>query len=194
MPDEDRELVGRARRGDLAAFEQLVRTHQQRMFTLAFRVTGGYEDAAEIVQDAFMAAWRGLGSFRGESLFRTWLTSITVNLSRNRLDQIRLRRKSEPVSLDDPVETADGLLPHEAVSGAPSALEQLERHEVRRHVQGCIAALIPEFREVLVLRDMEEYSYEEIATVLRLSGGTVRSRISRAREAVRECLKRVIGV
>lgn len=194
MPDENGELVGRARRGDLAAFERLVRTHQQGMFTIAFRVTGGYEDAAEIVQDAFVAAWRGLGSFRGDSRFRTWLTSITVNLARNRLDQLRSRRSSEPVSLDDPVAAADGLFPREAASPAPSALELLERREIGRHVQECLAALIPEFREVLVLRDLEEFSYEEIATVLRLSGGTVRSRISRAREAVRECLKRVSGV
>lgn len=194
ISDSDSELVGCARRGDLAAFERLVRTHQQRMFAIAFRITGGYEDAAEIVQDAFVAAWRGLGSFRGESRFTTWLTSITINLSRNRLDQIRSRRSNEPVSLDDPVATADGLIPREATSDAPSAQEQLERHEIRRHVQKCISALIPEFREVLVLRDMEEFSYEEIATVLRLSGGTVRSRLSRARDAVRECLRRVIGV
>lgn len=192
--DADSDVVGRARRGDLAAFERLVRTYQQRMFTIAFRITGGNEDAAEIVQDAFVAAWRGLGAFRGESRFTTWLTSITVNLSRNRLDQIRSRRSSEPVSLDDPVATADGLLQREAVSGAPSALEQMERHEISSQVQKCIAALTPEFREALVLRDMEECSYEEIATVLRLSGGTVRSRISRARDAVRDCLKRVLGV
>jgi RNA polymerase sigma-70 factor (ECF subfamily) len=141
-----------------------------------------------------VAAWRGLGAFRGEARFTTWLTTITVNLSRNRLDQIRTRRRNEPVSLDEPRESADGLLPREAVSGSPSVLEELERHDVRRHVQACIAELAPDFREVLVLRDMEDFSYEEIGTVLRLSGGTVRSRLFRAREAVRDCLNRVIGV
>jgi RNA polymerase sigma-70 factor (ECF subfamily) len=192
--DDDNDLVARARNGNVAAFEQLVRNHQQRMLTVAFRITGGYEDACEIVQDAFVAAWRGLSSFRGEARFTTWLTAITVNLSRNRLDQIRTRRRHEPVSLDEPRESADGIFPREAVSGAPSVQEELERRDVRRHVQACIAALAPDFREVLVLRDMEDFSYEEIATVLRLSGGTVRSRLSRAREAVRECLKRVIGI
>ena len=194
ISDDDGELVAQARSGDLAAFERLVRNHQQRMLTIAFRVTGGYEDACEIVQDAFVAAWRGLGAFRGEARFTTWLTTITVNLSRNRLDQIRARRRNEPVSLDEPREGADGLLPREAVSGAMSVQEELERRDVRRQVQKCIAELAPDFREVLVLRDMEDFSYEEIGTVLRLSGGTVRSRLSRAREAVRECLKRVIGV
>jgi RNA polymerase sigma-70 factor (ECF subfamily) len=192
--DDDNDLVARARNGNVAAFEHLVRNYQQRMLTVAFRITGGYEDACEIVQDAFVAAWRGLGSFRGEARFTTWLTAITVNLSRNRLDQIRTRRGHEPVSLDEPRERADGVLPREAVSGAPSVQEELERRDVRRHVQACIAALAPDFREVLVLRDMEDFSYEEIATVLRLSGGTVRSRLSRAREAVRDCLKRVIGI
>lgn len=192
--DADGELVARARNGDLAAFERLVRNHQQRMLTIAFRITDGYEDACEIVQDAFMAAWRGLSAFRGEARFTTWLTTITVNLARNRLDQIRTRRRNEPVSLDEPRESSDGLLPREAVSGAPSVLEELERRDVQRHVQACIASLLPDFREVLVLRDMGDFSYEEIATVLRLSGGTVRSRLSRAREAVRECLKRVLGV
>jgi len=192
--DDDGDLVARARSGDLAAFERLVRNHQQRMLTIAFRITGGYEDACEIVQDAFVAAWRGLCTFRGAARFTTWLTSITVNLSRNRLDQIRTRRRNEPVSLDEPRESADGFLPREAVSGTPSAQEELERRDVRHHVQKCIAELAPDFREVLVLRDMEDFSYEEIATALRLSGGTVRSRLSRARETVRECLKRVIGV
>jgi len=194
ISDDDGELVAQARSGDLAAFERLVRSHQQRMLTIACRITGGYEDACEIVQDAFVAAWRGLGAFRGEARFTTWLTTITVNLARNRLDQIRTRRRNEPVSLDEPRENADGLLPREAVSGAMSVQEELERRDVRRHVQACIAELAPGFREVLVLRDMEDFSYEEIGTVLRLSGGTVRSRLSRAREAVRECLKRVIGV
>jgi RNA polymerase sigma-70 factor (ECF subfamily) len=192
--DDDNDLVARARNGNVAAFEQLVRNHQQRMLTVAFRITGGYEDACEIVQDAFVAAWRGLGNFRGEARFTTWLTAITVNLSRNRLDQIRTRRRHEPVSLDEPRECADGILSLEVVSGAPSVQEELERRDVRRHVQACIAALAPDFREVMVLRDMEDFSYEEIATVLRLSGGTVRSRLSRAREAVRDCLKRVIGI
>jgi RNA polymerase sigma-70 factor (ECF subfamily) len=190
--DDDGALAARARNGDLAAFEVLVRNHQQRMLTIAFRITGEYEDACEIVQDAFVAAWRGLGAFRGEARFTTWLTTITVNLSRNRLDQIRTRRRT--VSLDEPRESADGHLPREAVSEMPSVQEELERQDVRRHVQQCIAALAADFREVLVLRDMEDFSYEEIATLLRLSGGTVRSRLSRAREAMRECLKRVIGM
>jgi RNA polymerase sigma-70 factor (ECF subfamily) len=192
--DDDGELVARARSGDLAAFERLVRNHQQRMFTIAFRITGGYEDACEIVQDTFVAAWRGLGTFRGAARFTTWLTAITVNLSRNRLDQIRTRWRNEPISLDEPRESADGFLPREAVSETPSAQEELERRDVRRHVQKCIAELAPGFREVLVLRDMEDFSYEEIGTMLSLSGGTVRSRLSRARDTVRECLKRVIGV
>jgi len=193
IPDEDARLVAASREGDLQAFEALVRKHQTHIFTLAFRVVGEYEDAGELVQDAFVAAWRALGSFRGDASFSTWLTTITVNLARNRLKQLRTRRLREPRSLDDPIPTCEGCVSLDPPSDAPSAHERLEQEEVRQRVQGCINGLEPGFREVLVLRDLEEYSYGEIGTILGLAEGTVKSRLSRARDGIRDCLKRVLG-
>ena len=193
-PDDDGELVAAARQGDLAAFEHLVHRHQARMLNIAFRIVGVYEDACEVVQDAFIAAHRGLKNFRGESRLSTWLTAITVNLARNRLEQLRARRKNEGVSLSDPHPTEDGEMVADPPSALPSPLELMERRTVQEKVRECIEALPPAFREVLVLRDMEEFCYEEIGAILNLRDGTVKSRLARARDAIRECLKRVIGV
>jgi RNA polymerase sigma-70 factor (ECF subfamily) len=135
-----------------------------------------------------------LGGFRGEASFSTWLTTITVNLARNRLKQTRGRNRHEPFSLDDPAPACDGCLRPDPPSPDPSAQEQLEREEVRRAVQGCINGLEPGFREVLVLRDIEELSYGEIGAMLNLADGTVKSRLFRARESIRDCLKKVVGI
>lgn len=186
--DDDADLVAACKRGELAAFEMLVRKHQRRMLNIALRIIGSYEDACEVVQDAFVAAHGGIGSFRGVARFSTWLTSITVNQARNRLQQLNSRRHREPVSLNAP-----GSLELDPPSPEPSAHERLEQCDVRRQVQECIGALPVDSREVLVLRDMEEFSYEEIGVMLRLAAGTVKSRLFRAREAIKDCLKRVLG-
>jgi RNA polymerase sigma-70 factor (ECF subfamily) len=193
LTSEDSVLVSACRKGDVDAFEKLVNKYKGRVFSLAFRVLGNYEDATEVAQDAFVAAWRGLGGFRGTAAFSTWLTTITVNQARNRLKQTRMRRQREPYSLDEPVQLCDGCVDSDPPSDGPSAHDQLEREEVRERVQGCINGLEPGFREVLVLRDVEGFSYGEIGTMLRMNDGTVKSRLSRAREAIRDCLKKVVG-
>ncbi len=191
--DDDAGLVAACKRGELAAFEMLVRKHQRRMLNIALRITGSYEDACEVVQDAFVAAHGGIATFRGAARFSTWLTSITVNQARNRLQQLNGRRHREPLSLNAPIATADGSMELDPPSSEPSAHERLEQCDVRRQVQECIGALPVDFREVLVLRDMEEFSYEEIAAMLRIAAGTVKSRLFRGREAIKDCLKRVMG-
>lgn len=191
--DDDAELVTAVRKGDLRSFETLVEKYRNRMFTLVYRILGDYDDAAEVTQDAFVAAWKALKTFRGDSLFSTWLTRIAVNLSRNRLRQTRTRSSREAYSLDEPIPGCEECRHCEPPSEGPSVQEVLERQEVRKRVQECINGLEPGFREVLVLRDVEEFSYGEIGGMLGLAEGTVKSRISRAREAIRGCLKRVLG-
>lgn len=191
--DGDAALAAACRQGDLDAFEELVRRHQKRMYNIAWRITGSLEDAAEIAQDAFVAAFRRIGSFRGEAKFSTWLTSIVINHARNRLKQTRSRTRHEAYSLDEPLRTGDGELLPDPPSGGLSALDRLERQDRQKAVQDCIAKLEPEYREVLVLRDLQEYSYEEIGSALKTREGTVKSRLFRARDAVKECLKRVLG-
>ena len=140
-----------------------------------------------------MSACRGIRSFRGDSSFSTWLTAITVNLARNRLKQTRGRRCHEALSLDDPIRTEEGCIAADPPSDAASAHELLEKREIRQKVWECIGFLAPDFREVLVLRDMQDYSYDEIGTILKLASGTVKSRLSRARESIRDCLKSKLG-
>lgn len=163
------------------------------MLNIAFRLTGDYEEACEVVQDAFVSAYKSIKTFRGESKFTTWLTAITVNLSKNRLKQMRSRKRHEAYSLDEPVRTDDGEMAIDPPSHEPSVLDRLEKQDIRDRVQDCIKALEPDFREVLVLRDMQDFSYEEIGDLLKVREGTVKSRLFRAREAVRDCLKRFMG-
>jgi len=191
--DADASLVQACRSGDLASFENLVHRHQRLLLNVAFRITGGYEDACDIVQDSFVAAWQKLGEFRGEAKFSTWLTAIVINQARNRCKQVRQHLRHEAYSLQAPLPGGESDQLPDPPSAAPSALQQLEEAELRSFLQSCIAALTPEFREVLVLRDMQELSYDDVAAALQLRQGTVKSRLFRARDAVKECLKNSVG-
>jgi RNA polymerase sigma-70 factor, ECF subfamily len=191
--DDDGALVSASQEGDLSAFEKLVARHQKRMLNIAFRLTGDYDEACEVAQDAFVSAYKSIKTFRGEAKFTTWLTAITVNLSKNRLNQMKSRKSHEAYSLDTPVLTDDGEMAADPPSGEPSVLDRLEKQDVRNRVQDCIKALEPDFREILVLRDLQDFSYEEIGDMLRVREGTVKSRLFRAREMIKECLKRFMG-
>ena len=191
--DDDRVLVDACRKGDVSAFEGLVRRHQRMVLNVAFRILGNYDDACDITQDAFLAAYRKFDEFRGAARFSTWVTAIVINLSRNRLEQLQRRQHREAWSLDDPLPQNSCATTSALHSAAPSALQQLEEEELRRAVRHCIEALDAGFREVLVLRDMQEFSYDEVAGALGLREGTVKSRLFRARDAVKECLKRSMG-
>lgn len=191
--DADYALVEACRRGDTAAFEGLVLRHQRMIFNVAMRMTGNYEDSADIVQDAFISAWSKIGAYRGEARFSTWLTAIVVNLSRNRIRQRAVAEQRTAHSLDAPLPNGTGEMPPEPPGKGSSALEQLEEAELREMVQRCIEKLDQGFREVLVLRDMQEMSYEEVGTALDLREGTVKSRLFRARDAIKNCLKRAMG-
>jgi RNA polymerase sigma-70 factor, ECF subfamily len=189
--DDDATLVSSAQAGDLHAFEQLVTKHQKKMLNIAYRLIGDYDDACEVVQDAFVSAHKNIRMFRGDAKFRTWLTTITLNLSKNRLKQIRSRHGHEAFSLNDPIQTDDGTMTMDPSSKEPSVLERMESQDIRTRVQDCIKALDTDFREVLILRDMQEFSYEEIGSMLKVREGTVKSRLFRAREMIKECLKKV---
>ncbi len=163
------------------------------MLNIAYRLTGDYDDACEVVQDAFVSAHRNIRRFRGDAKFTTWLTTITLNLSKNRLKQIRSRQGHEAFSLNDPIRTDDGTMTMDPPSKEPSVLDAMERRDIRIRVQDCIKTLDADFREVLILRDMQEFSYEEIGNMLKVREGTVKSRLFRARDMVKDCLKRFMG-
>lgn len=178
------DLVRAAQAGDDSAFEELVRTYEKKVYHLALRMCGNPDDAYEIAQEAFLSVWKGLKFFRGESSFSTWLYRLASNAA---IDFLRReKRQSGPgdVSLDDEetyIEPADP---------RPTPQQQAERSEVRQVLAEGLNKLSPEHRQVLLLRELQGLSYEEIADTLDLDLGTVKSRIARAREKLRKYLLR----
>lgn len=181
------ELIRAARSGDRSAFEALVTANQAMVYSLAYRMTGNPEDAADIAQEAFLNAWRGLGSFGEQSSFSTWLYRLTSNAC---IDFLRREKRRPALSMtleedsDDDDRQAD--LPDERFSPE----RELERKEAAQAVRRGLAALSPEHREVLVLRELEGLSYQEISAALGIEEGTVKSRIARARLALRDFLQK----
>ncbi|RKI71167.1 sigma-70 family RNA polymerase sigma factor [bacterium 1xD42-67] len=180
----DRELVERAKRGDQEAFEQLVLDNQNRVYALALRLVDDREEAADLAQEAFVKAWQGLVSFQGESSFSTWIYRLTTNLCIDYLRKQKRREGVEPaVSLDD---EDSGWLEPADWEGDPQRL--LERAERGRALAQGLEQLSEWQRQILVLRELSGLSYQEIGQTLDIDLGTVRSRIARARMALRKIL------
>ena len=192
ITDEDYQLVCLCQKGDVDAFGPLVEKYQKKMVNIAFRIIGDYEAASEVVQDAFVSAFKAMRKFRGDARFSTWLYRIVINASRNRMKQLRTRTQREGTSIEGSGDPEDGRKMDPPDPG-PSALDQVEKREVEAKVQACISALDDEYREVLVLRDIQGFSYDEISDILKIPDGTVKSRLFRGREALKDGLKKVLG-
>ena len=182
----EKELITRAKKGDQDAFGQLVLAHQNKVFTLCVHMMGSREEAEDMAQEAFLKAWRSLDSFHGESSFATWMHRLTTNLCLDHLrKQTRRQNVSVAVSLDDEEATLPEPVDH---SGDPH--EELERAERQRALTKGLQELPEHYRRPLVMREVSGMSYQEIADALKLDLGTVKSRIARAREALRKILLR----
>ncbi len=175
-----KELVARAKGGDDAAFEQLVTAHEKKIYALCLRMCENTEDAQEAAQDAFLAAWTGLSSFREDAAFSTWLYRLAVNACTDILR--RRKRKGQGVSLDD----EEVFL--EIEDSAPTPERALEQKETVALVNEALSALPDDYRQVLILRELQQLSYQEIADITFLELGTVKSRISRGRTLMRNYL------
>ena len=185
---DDAALVARCQQGDAAAFDQLVLRHQRRVFAVAWRLLGQYHEANDVAQDAFVRAWRAIGTFRGEAQFSTWLLGIVANLCRNRRRWWALRARWTPASLDE-ASGPDGAPALQIADTAPGPAAEALTGELRAHLLAALAMLDDTSRAVVVLRDMEGLSYAEIAQVLRCRVGTVKSRLNRARARLQARLK-----
>ena len=172
------ELVRTAARGGEDAFGELVRLYENKVYALALRMCGSPEDARDVAQEAFLSAWRGLPSFRGEAEFATWLYRLPSNAAIDHLRRTR-RQRGEASLENEAAFTPDS---------GPSPQESAERGELRGAVAAGLELLTEDHRQILVLRELQELSYEEIAQVLELDLGTVKSRIARARKALRKIL------
>lgn len=191
--EDDVVFVARCRQGDTEAFAVLVRRHQKRMINIAYRMTGDYSAACDVVQDAFLAAFRARDKFRGDARFSTWLCGIVLNQAKNYLAEQAIRLRRGEVSFDDPANSGDGRHLNGLCAQEEPVVERMERQEREAKIQECIGRLESEQREVIVLRDIQGLSYEEIVVALKLPEGTVKSRLFRARTALKECLLRVFG-
>ena len=171
-------LLQRAKKGEMAAFESLVTAYERRVYSLALRTTGSEADAADITQEVFLRAYRSLDTFRGESGFSTWLYRITVNLC------VDLARKNNPAeSLDD-----EQALEAPETRGAYQPETALANSELRRELDAALSLVSEEHRKIVILRDVAGMSYADIAAALELEEGTVKSRLARARAALRKIL------
>jgi RNA polymerase sigma-70 factor (ECF subfamily) len=191
--DDDLEYVRACQRGDAEAFSVLVARHSQKMLNVAYRMLGDYDESCDVTQEAFLAAFRHIGKFNAESKFSTWLCRIVINYAKNRLKQRQSRSRHESVSLDEATAVHGDCACCSAVTDSSNPALHLERKELEAEVQKCISALDVDYRDVLVMRDIQGFSYEEIREVLQIPDGTVKSRLSRARLAMKDCLKKVIG-
>ncbi len=179
------ELVRRAQAGDQDAFAQLVEENQNRVYSLALRMVKNPDDAADLAQESFLSAWKGLERFQGEAAFSTWLYRLTSNACLDFLRREKRRKNAGTVLyLDSDEENGTLDLPDPTTD--PHRL--LEQQEVRDGIEAGMAALSEEHRRVLALREISGLSYAEIGDLLGLEEGTVKSRISRARLALRKNL------
>ncbi len=189
----DRELVTRFQSGnDPSAFDELVKRHSGHAYQIAFGFLNSKEDAEEVVQDAFVRIYRHLPNFRGDAEFSTWMYRIVTNLCNNRYRYNKIRGAGKHISLDAPVEA------HDSSGDGPAKLElpdkgmtpdrEVAYEEMRQRVEAAMAALPESYRQAVLLRNVKQLDYDEIAAILHCAVGTVKSRINRGRELLRQAL------
>ena len=184
MEKQEQQWVEAARQGDQSAFEQLVKLYEKRVLALTTRMCKNPADAEEAAQEAFLSAWQGLPFFRGDASFSTWLYRLASNACVDLLRREGRRQSAAGPSLNDEE------VQLEVPDTAPSPQEQAERSELRQQIEAGLQALTPDHRQVLLLREMHQLSYDEIAQTLDVDVGTVKSRINRGRKQLRNFLLR----
>ena len=182
-------LVDRCQQGDRDSFAQLMKLHQKQIYNYTYRMLGSAEEAEDLTQDIFIAAFRGIKNFRGEAKFSTWLYRIALNQTRNRIKylarrnffskQVRKKGLGEEMDLETPETLAD--------SGPTPEQWTMTRDLVAR-VQECLSQMGHQARQILILRDVQGFAYEELSEMLSLKPGTVKSRLHRARSSLQKCL------
>jgi len=181
----DRELVVRCQRNESRAFDELVARHQDRVYTAVTRFCGNAEDAADIVQRAFINAFRKIQEFKGDSAFSTWIYRIAFNQA------ISFRRENRRPAVSIYSSKDDEKVVEPAVDSNPT--EKLEGEETQKKVQQALEMLEEGDRQIILLKDLQGHSYDEIASIMQIPKGTVRSRLHRARLELKSKLKSYIG-
>lgn len=179
--DRDLEIVERHRQGDPEAFAEVYRRHEETVYNVALRLSGDPFDAADLTQETFLRVYRHLGKFKGRSALKTWIYRVALNHCRSKLSRRRLPMQ--------PLLGPDGETERDLPDPARGPEERAVAHDEGRRVAAALAELPVAFREAVVLRDLEGLAYEEIAEVLKVRIGTVRSRIARGRDKLRQVLE-----
>jgi RNA polymerase sigma-70 factor (ECF subfamily) len=192
--EDEARLIERLIARDERAFNVLVRAYERRVFALVLRMIGNRAEAEDLAQEVFVQVFKAIASFRGESKLSTWVYRIAINLCKNRSKYLRVRHAGE----QDPIDALHDRVPLGGAKGANVAQverpdEMIAGKQVERIVQKAILELDPTFRECLVLRDVEELSYEEIGAITGLPEGTVKSRIHRGRAQLKELVEAALG-
>ena len=192
--ETEAQFVARLIARDEGAFNELVVTYERRVFVLVFRMLGRREEAEDLAQEVFVQVFKAIDQFRGDSKLSTWIYRIAVNLCKNRVKYLARRHSSsqddfEAMADRSPMTGAKGV----SVGAISRPDELLEGMQLERAVKAAIAAVDSDFREVLILRDVEDLSYEEIAAVTGLPDGTVKSRIHRGRSQLRALVEKAMG-
>jgi len=183
-------FVLRLKANEDAAYDELVRTYNSSIFHVAYRMLGDTAEASDVVQEIFIKVFRNIGSFKGEAALKTWIFRIALSEILNRLRWWKSRHRSSTVSLDDPPNGHE----HHVPDSGPSPEEMLESKEREMAIQEALGKLSSEHRSIIVLRDIEGFSYTEIAEVLSISMGTVKSRLARGREDLKKYLIRYLSI
>jgi len=184
MMQDDSILLKKARKGDIRSFEELIMPFEKKVYNIAYRMMGNAEDAMDIAQEVFIKIYKNLSGFKAQSSLSTWIYRITVNTC---MDEIRRQKSKHTASLDAMVESG---IPFSAKDKSDLGLPEksFEKKEQRMVIENAISQLSEEYRVAVILRDIQGFSYEEIAEILQCSLGTVKSRLNRGRKELRERL------
>lgn len=188
-PTAETEFIERLKRGEAAAFEELVSERSGEIYGLLFRLTENSEEARDLTQETFLRAFQNIGRFRGESDLRTWIYRIAINQARNRWRWWRRRRRDATVSLDATQGQSNQTLIATLAESSENPEEKTLAHERESALRSALQKLGQAYRETVILRDIEGFSYEEIATTLEINVGTVKSRLARGRQELRQRLE-----
>jgi RNA polymerase sigma-70 factor (ECF subfamily) len=180
---QEKRLIRLLKQRDEQAFLTVVTRYQHKVYNLVYRMLGDPHEAEDVAQEVFITVLKNIGSFRGDSKFSTWLFRIAVNHSKNRIKYLKRRASDRTQGLDDVPESAMVYSPFGAVLPRPDT--QAMGHQLEKVMQRALASLEPEHREIVVLRDIENLSYQEIQEITGLGLGTVKSRLHRARVALK---------
>ena len=186
--DQDAALVRAIQAGDMAAFDQMVVKHKDKLFNMVYWFLGDYQEANDCSQEIFIKVFKSIKKFRSESSFSTWLYRIAINTCKNRLKSSAYRWKKKTVPLENPESLEQGNLYYKIQNDSPSPANELEKKERLMMIQKAINGLPQEQNRVIVLRDIQGLSYQEIVDVTGLNIGTVKSRLARARMELRKNL------